>query len=278
MAITSNTTAQVAAMPVVVVTGTGAGPPGIPGPTGPAGAAWTGPTGPQGLPGAGPTGADGPLGTTGPTGPVGKTGPPGTVGPTGQGATGPQGPGGAAGGPTGPIGPQGAQGPQGFVGATGPTGAPNGPPGPTGPIGATGPLATGPTGRTGPTGPVSTITGPTGPAFGGAMSLGATGQNLAGGVYTTPFLYPTGNIAVDFSLNPIQYVYNNGAFTITAPSQAGSCILTIINAATPGVVSFTGWTVGANTGDLFDVVPGHKFSLMMWGVTGTYSYNVKALQ
>jgi hypothetical protein len=110
------------------------------------------------------------------------------------------------------------------------------------------------------------------------MLLGATGQNLSGGVFSTPFRYATGNITIDFSLNPIQYVYNNAAFTITAPSNSGSCILTIVNLASAGAVTFSGWTVGAATGDALDTTSGHKFSLMMWGVTGIYSYNVKALQ
>jgi hypothetical protein len=111
-----------------------------------------------------------------------------------------------------------------------------------------------------------------------AMLLNATGQNLSGGVYSTPFGYTTGNITVDFSLNPIQYVNNNGAFTITAPTQAGSCIFTIINGASAGAVTFTGWTVGSNTGDPLTTTNGHKFSIMMWGVQGVYSYSIKALQ
>ena len=110
------------------------------------------------------------------------------------------------------------------------------------------------------------------------MLLGATGQNLSGGVYETPFLYPTGNITLNFALNPIQYVYNNGAFTITAPSQSGSCILMIVNQASAGVVTFTGWTVGSSTGDALTTTSGNKFSVMAWGCTGTYSYSVKALQ
>jgi hypothetical protein len=110
------------------------------------------------------------------------------------------------------------------------------------------------------------------------MLLGATGQNLTGGVYTTPFQYATGNITVDFSLNPIQWINNNGAFTITAPARAGSCILTIFNQASAGAVTFSGFTVGSNTGDALDTVNTHRFSIMMWGVNGVYSYNVKALQ
>jgi hypothetical protein len=110
------------------------------------------------------------------------------------------------------------------------------------------------------------------------MLLGATGQNLIGGVYSTPFQYPTGNITIDFGLGPIQYVNNAGAFTITAPSQAGSCILTVFNQAGVGAITFSGWTVGTNVGDVLTTVSGHVFSLMMWGVNGVYSYSVKALQ
>jgi hypothetical protein len=118
----------------------------------------------------------------------------------------------------------------------------------------------------------------TGPPSAAAMLLGATGQNMSGGVYSTPYGYATGNITVDFALNAIQYVNNNGAFTITAPSQAGSCILTIINQASAGAVTFTGFTVGSNIGDALTTVNAAKFSIMMWGVQGVYSYSIKALQ
>jgi len=110
------------------------------------------------------------------------------------------------------------------------------------------------------------------------MLLGATGQALSGGVVSTPYQYVTGNITVDFGRNPIQYVNNAGAFTITAPSQPGSCILTVFNQSGAGAITFTGWTVGGNVGDALDTITGHMFSLMMWGVNGVYSYSVKALQ
>jgi hypothetical protein len=110
------------------------------------------------------------------------------------------------------------------------------------------------------------------------MLLGATGQNLSGGVYSTPYQYPTGSFTVDFARNPIQFVNNTGAFTITAPSNSGSCILTIFNLTGAGAVAFAGWTVGTNTGDAITTTVGSKFSLMLWGCTGTFSYTVKALQ
>jgi hypothetical protein len=110
------------------------------------------------------------------------------------------------------------------------------------------------------------------------MLLGATGQNLVGGVYSTAFGYATGSITVDFSLNPMQYVANNGAFTITAPAHDGSCLLLITNQASAGAITFTGWTVGSNTGDALDVVNTHKFTVSMWRINGIASYSVKALQ
>jgi hypothetical protein len=257
MPIVDSDPAPIETRPVVVVHGpTGAtGAAGGPtGPTGASGVSVIGPTGPTGVRGVGPTGVTGAQGLTGPTGTVGKTGPPGSPGATGL-------PGSAV-----------------NTGATGAAGAP-GVPGSAVNTGATGP--TGATGLFGPTGATGTATntgatGPTGAA--GGMQLGATGQNLSGGVISTPFLYPTGNITVNFGLNPIQYVNNAGAFTITAPSQSGSCILTIFNQTGAGAVTFTGWTVGSNLGDVLDTVVGHKFSLMMWGCTGTYSYTAKALQ
>lgn len=261
---TNDDDAPVAAWPVVPIfgatgpTGPSSGLTGATGPTGSSGVSFTGPTGAKLT---GPTGPGSVV--TGPTGPIGLTGPQGEsiIGPTGdqgmQGLPGIQGP---AGGPTGVTGPTGADG---FATNTGPTGLP----GPTGPAG-------GPTGFTGPFGP----TGATGPIQPGAMLLGVTGQTFSGGVVAVPFQYSIGNITVDFGLGPVQFINNNGAFTITAPTQAGSCILTIFNQGSAGAITFSGWTVGSSVGDTLDTINGHAFSLMMWGVNGVWSYTVKALQ
>jgi hypothetical protein len=108
--------------------------------------------------------------------------------------------------------------------------------------------------------------------------LGATGQNLSGGVYSTSFSYATGNISVDFALGPTQYVFNNGGFTITAPAHDGSCLLNVINQASAGAITFAGFTVGSNTGDALDTTNGHTFTISLWGIHGVYSFVVKALQ
>src|SRR4030095_301897 len=110
------------------------------------------------------------------------------------------------------------------------------------------------------------------------MLLGATGQAFSGGGISVADQDAAGNLTVDFGLGPVPYVNNSGAFTITAPAQAGSCILTIFNQTTAGAITFTGWTVGSNVGDALTTINGHKFSLMMWGVNGLWSYTVKALQ
>jgi len=122
------------------------------------------------------------------------------------------------------------------------------------------------------------VTGVGGALSASSLSLTATNQTFSGGVNAVAYQYATGNITVNFGLGPIQWVNNTGAFTITAPTLAGSTILTIFNGAGAGAVTFSGFTVGANTGDALDTTSGHKFSLMVWGVNGVWSYNVKALQ
>ena len=270
MPIIDSDPAPIKAQPVVVVLGpTGStGPAGGPtGPTGPIGISIAGPTGSMGLSITGATGPTGSSVVTGPTGPTGKTGPPGSIGPSVTGGTGPTGAG-AFTGPTGQMGPAGAAANTGATGPVGPTGS-------TGSTGAAGSATnTGATGSAGATGP----TGPTGATSSGALLLGATGQNLSGGVYSTPYQYATGSITIDFALNPMQYVTNNAAFTITAPSHDGSCILMITNGASAGAITFSGWTVGSNVGDAFTTTNGNKFSLMMWRINGVASYTVKALQ
>lgn len=110
------------------------------------------------------------------------------------------------------------------------------------------------------------------------MLLGATGQTFTGGVTLVPFQYATGNITVNFGLGPVQWIYNNGAFTITAPTTPGNCLLLIFNQGSAGAVAFSGFTVGANTGDAIDTINGHSFAVSMWGGNGVWSYVIKAHQ
>src|SRR5580704_3949814 len=73
-----------------------------------------------------------------------------------------------------------------------------------------------------------------------------------------------GNFTFNNGLGPHQCGQNNGAFTITAPAGAwadGACTILITNDASAGAITFTGFTVGSNTGDAYVTTNGFKFLL-----------------
>ena len=55
--------------------------------------------------------------------------------------------------------------------------------------------------------------------------LNVVDQTVSGGANVTTTALSTGNFTVDCGKCPIQSITNNGAYTITAPSNDGSCLL-----------------------------------------------------
>jgi len=113
-------------------------------------------------------------------------------------------------------------------------------------------------------------------------TLGTASQALTGGVHLTAHAYATGNITVDCGFNPVQYVANNGAFTITAPANDSSCLILVRNTASAGAITFSGFSVGSSTGDALDVVSGNVFTISVWRITDATGakagYRVAAMQ
>lgn len=103
-------------------------------------------------------------------------------------------------------------------------------------------------------------------------------QVLTGGWNVVAHTYSTGSVAIDCGQGPAQQITNNGAFTITAPGTDGNCVLLVTNGTTPGVVTFSGFTVGANTGDALTLTTTNKFLVSIWRINGVSSYFIYALQ
>ena len=122
----------------------------------------------------------------------------------------------------------------------------------------------------------TTMTFPTSNANIAALNL--SDQTLSGGANVTSKSLTTGSVTIDCGACPLQYITNGGAFTITAPANDGSCILKITNSASAGNVSFSGFTVGASTGDQLDTVNGHIFFVTIVRIGGTATYLIKAAQ
>jgi hypothetical protein len=113
-------------------------------------------------------------------------------------------------------------------------------------------------------------------------SLTQQDQTLSGGANVTA--YPAGSFSggatftVDCGKGPLQTATNNGSFTIAAPSNDGSAIIKITNGSAAGTVTFSGFTVNANTGEPFTTTTGNIFFVTVVRIGGTSTYLVKAAQ
>jgi hypothetical protein len=109
-------------------------------------------------------------------------------------------------------------------------------------------------------------------------SLTVADQTVSGGANVTAQSLTTGNITVDCGSRPLQFITNNGAFTITAPANDGSCMLLVTNGASAGAITFSGFSVGSNTGDALTTTNTQKFTVSIWRINGTSGYRIAAHQ
>ena len=84
-----------------------------------------------------------------------------------------------------------------------------------------------------------------------------------------------------FTITPLsgnyQYFTNNGAATITAPGSDCAVDLLIINGATAGAITFSGFQVGA-TGGALTTTNGHDFIVSIRRINGLSTYSIYAMQ
>lgn len=120
---------------------------------------------------------------------------------------------------------------------------------------------------------------------GAALTFNTSGQisgttAIAGGASVTSQSLTTGSITVDCTTRPLQQIVGStSAWSITAPSTDSSCIIKLTNAASSAVVpSFSGFSVGTNTGDPLTAVGSSAFIIWIARIGGTSTYSVKALQ
>ena len=122
----------------------------------------------------------------------------------------------------------------------------------------------------------TTWTGPSSNATLAALNLAS--QTVTGGANITSQSLSTGSFTVDCGARPQQYITNGGPFTITAPSNDGNCMILVTNNGSAGAITFSGFTVGSNTGDALTTTDTNKFTIMVWRINGVSSYRVAALQ
>lgn len=112
-------------------------------------------------------------------------------------------------------------------------------------------------------------------------SLTAQDQTVSGGANNTVFSIGTvssGTTTIDCGKNALQFLTNNGAFTLAAPANDGSCIVLTINGASAGAITFSGFSVGSSTGDALTTTNTQKFSISIWRINSTAGYRVAAHQ
>jgi len=122
----------------------------------------------------------------------------------------------------------------------------------------------------------TTWTGPSSNATLAALNIAS--QTVTGGANVTSQSISTGSYTVNCGTRPLQYITNGGAFTLTAPANDGNCVLLVTNNSSAGAITFSGFSVGASTGDALTTANTSKFSIMIWRVNGTSGYRVAAHQ
>ena len=113
--------------------------------------------------------------------------------------------------------------------------------------------------------------------------LTATAQAFSGGIRVTSFSIGTptngSTTTLDSGNGPLQYMTNNVAgLTIAAPANDGNLVLYILNGASAGTVTWSGFTVGSSTGDALTTTNTSKFMVSITRINSISTYIIKALQ
>ena len=105
-----------------------------------------------------------------------------------------------------------------------------------------------------------------------------TNQTINGGAIVTSHSLSIGSFTANSGICPLQYITNNGAFTITAPSNDGTMLLLVTNGTAANTITFTGFTVGSSTGDALAYTSGYMFMISIMRINSYSTYTIKALQ
>jgi hypothetical protein len=119
----------------------------------------------------------------------------------------------------------------------------------------------------------------------GYVSLSAIDQAVTGGCIVTSYNLGITNstvnsITIDSGKCPLQYITNNGAFTCTAPSNDGFCIVQILNGTSANTITFSGWQVNSisGTGDTYNTSNGSIFNVQVLRINGNSNYIFKQIK
>ncbi len=113
------------------------------------------------------------------------------------------------------------------------------------------------------------------------VALNTTGQAFTGGVVFTSFNLGTAaaaTVTLVAGNPPLQRIIINGTATFVAPSSECEIDILVTIAAAAGAITFSGYSVGSNTGDAYATTNTQKFILMSRTINGSSTYAWKALQ
>lgn len=110
------------------------------------------------------------------------------------------------------------------------------------------------------------------------ISPSATANITAGYTFTAASLGTLSSFTLNPALGNYQFGTINSSITITAPATDCAVDVLITNGATAAVPTFSGFTVGSNTGDAYTTTNTNKFILSVRRINGTSTYVWKALQ
>lgn len=106
-------------------------------------------------------------------------------------------------------------------------------------------------------------------------------KTITGGFRNTDYnigTITTGTVTPDAYNSNYQFYTNNGAHTLAAPANNSAIDILVTNGASAGAISFSGFTVGSNTGSLLTTTSGNKFVLSIRRINSVSTYSVYALQ
>lgn len=133
------------------------------------------------------------------------------------------------------------------------------------------------------TGALGTVTAKLQAADQTLAALDVANQTVTGGFIVSSNNIGTiasGTLTVACGTRDLQYFTNNGAFTLAADSNDGSCAYLMTNGASAGAITLSGFTLvaGACDGAALDTTSGNKFKFYFTRINGVSDCAIKAYQ
>ncbi len=90
--------------------------------------------------------------------------------------------------------------------------------------------------------------------------------------------YSSGSHTILCDTGSQQYFTNGGSSTIVAPAADSNCLVMMTNNVSAGTITFSGFSVGSDTGAMLDTTDGHSFTLSIYRINGISGYRIAASQ